>query len=146
MLFYYVGPQDIVAVKDLPLNQLSNLTRSGVPTAGVVGIVIDEQNLTDFISNRVMPHNGTDDTTLYLLDSNAFILWTSDNHSQAYGQLFAKYQPVVFGDMIGEGVFVAGNFAKHGPRPCGETKATCFDSAGFSIHKVCSNLALFVLV
>ena len=140
-IFHYLGPQDIVAVKNLPLNQLSNLTTSSVPTAGVVGVVIDKQNLTDFMSDRVMSRNGTD-TTLYLLDSNAFILWMSDNHSQAYGQPFAKYQPIVFGDMIDEGVFVAGTFAKHGPRPCCtcETNATCLDSAGFSIHKVRSNL------
>ena len=112
---------------------------SRVPPGGV-GVVIDKQNLTDIVSDTVMSHYETSDGTLYLLDSNGFIVWMSDDqYSQAYSQPFAKYQPEVFDDMIKKGIFIAGHFTKYGPRPCctcGENITTCLDNAAYSIHKV----------
>ena len=93
---------------------------STFPSAGVVGIVLDEVLLNTVVSDTIASSIGGSDSLLYLLDSNGFILWVSSDveQSQMYSQLFAKYQPMVFADIVNSSAFIVGTFATYGPKPC----------------------------
>lgn len=135
-------PVGVVAVKNLQSNQSSKI--SSVLSIGVIGTVVDNLVLKTVVSDAVVGnHTEGSGGTLYLLDSNGFVVWMSDGqHSQAYSQLFAEVHPIVFADMLNKSVFVVGKFAAYGPIPCelydkDHIVATDYlDNAAFSVPKV----------
>ena len=134
-------PVGVIAVKHLQPNQTSKI--SSVLSAGVIGIVFDELVLKTVVSDAVVNHTEGSSGALYLLDSNGFVVWMSDDqHFQAYSQLFAKLQPIVFADLLNKSVFIVRKFAACGPTPCDLcdedhiVNTDCLDKTVFSMHKV----------
>ena len=127
-LCFLLDSLGVVAIKNLPhSNMFSVLSTS----------------FDDFLDKRLPKHDaGGDNVSFYLLDSNSFVVWMSDAEQlQVGGQQFAKLQPLVFEDMVNNGVFIMGQFLGYEPKPCGApqsvTTACSMDSAASSLHKVC---------
>lgn len=100
----------------------------------------------DTVLDLLLPKNDAEghNVSFYLLDSNGFVVWTSDaEHLQVGGQQFAKLQPLVFEDMVNNSVFIRSRFMGYEPKPCGiysmphSATTACLDSAASSLHKVC---------
>lgn len=134
-------PVGVVAVKHLQPNQISKI--SSVLSAGVIGTVFNKLVLKTVVSDAVGNHTDGSGRALYLLDSNGFVVWMSDDqHFQAYSQLFAKLQPIVFADLLNKSVFAVRKFAAYGPIPCDLcddnhiVSTDCLDKTAFSMHKV----------
>ena len=103
-------------------------------------------NVMDAVLDKLLPttDDGRNNTLLYLLDSNGFIVWMSDSEQlQMSGQRFNKFQPLVFDDMVNKSVFIVGTFMGYEPKPCEaygmphSVTTACLDSAASSMHKVC---------
>lgn len=88
-------------------------------SSGVVGVILDHLSLKAVVSDALTNPTGGNDTLLYILDSNGFIVWISDDQqSHLFSQSFAYVQPIVFADMVNRSVFIVGEFAACGPKPC----------------------------
>lgn len=121
----------IVAIRNLPDSNMSTVLSTSVD---VVNALLDK--LVD---------DGENNASFYLLDSNGFVVWTSEREqSQMGGQHFAELQPLVFANMVNKSVFIAGTFTGYEPRPCEvysrshSATTACLGSAAPSLHKVCS--------
>ena len=137
-------------MKHLQPNQISKI--SSVLSAGVIGTVFDKLVLKTVFSDAVMNHTEGSGRALYLLDSNGFVVWMSDDqYFQTYSQLFAKLQPIVFDDMLNKSVFNVRKIAACGPIPCDLydedhiVNTDCLDKTVFSIHKVIIFFYLLVI-
>lgn len=126
-------PSGVVAVKRVYSNE-------STATAVVLNKLFLKTVMSDILASCTVGNYSS----LYLLDSNGFIVWSSEDEEQLnmYSQPFARYQPVVFADMVNKSVFVVGNFAGYEPRPCDFFSTYCTvtttsqKNGAFSVNKV----------